>query len=396
MTGTPKPLRIGIAAPADIGLLAPLLPGVDLPAGLGSTVISRLVHAFLEGGDRVVLYTMDPGITRPLRFDRDGFTLHVGPYRARHRMRDMMAAERHTMRDMVLSDPPDVVSAHWCYEFALGARAAGLPTLISVCDWAPTILRHSPDLYRLGRLAMFGWTLATSRHLAAPSPHIAGLVRRYAGKECAVVGQPLEEHRFRDSPRSWPGGTPMLVSIANGWGRLKNTATLLHAFARLRQRMPAARLTIYGHDHGPGQPAEQWASAHQRAGNVRFAGFLPNGTVLDDLSRAHLFIHPSLEESFGQVVLEAMAAGTPVIGGQASGAVPWLLDGGKAGVLTDPLDAVALCAAMETLLTDPARWEGLSAAGLTRARRHFTAPAVAALYRGLLSGLLAQERGPGP
>jgi glycosyltransferase involved in cell wall biosynthesis len=388
-------MRIGIAAPADIGLLAPLLPGTNLPDGLGSTVISQLVPVFLEGGDRVALYTLDPAVTRPMRFERDGFTLHVGPYRARHRMRDMMAAERHTMRDMVLSDPPDVMSAHWCYEFALGARAAGVPTLISVCDWAPTILRHSPDLYRLGRLAMFGWTLATSRHLAAPSPHIANLVRRYSGKKCTVVGQPLEEHHFRDSPRPWPDGEPMLVSIANGWGRLKNTITLLQAFARLRQRIPAARLTIYGHDHGADEPAEQWAKAHHMADNVRFAGFLPNGVVLEELSRAHLFVHPSLEESFGQVVLEAMATGTPVIGGKNSGAVPWLLDGGRAGLLVDPLDSADLCRAMETLLIDRQRWETLSAAGLMRARQHFTAPAVAALYRQLLSGLYTRERPPG-
>jgi glycosyltransferase involved in cell wall biosynthesis len=385
-------MRIGIAAPADISLLSSLLPGIDLPKGLGSTISAELAHAFLAAGDRVVLYTLDPAVTRPLRFDRDGFTLHVGPYRARHRMRDLMAAERHNIRDLVLTDPPDVINAHWCYEFALGARATGLPTLITVCDWAPTILRHSPDLYRLGRLAMFGWTLATSRHLAAPSPHIADLVRRYSGRQCPVVGQPLEEKSFRHGPRSWPGGDPMLIFIANGWGRLKNSATLLQAFAQLRQRMPTARLTMYGYDHGPGQPAEQWAMARQLAENVRFAGFHPNATVLGELSRAHLFVHPSLEESFGHVVLEAMAAGTPVIGGHKSGAVPWLLDGGQAGLLTDPLDPAALCTAMEMLLTDPQRWEGLSAAGLTRARQHFTAASVAARYRSLLVDLLAEEK----
>jgi glycosyltransferase involved in cell wall biosynthesis len=387
MTSAQEPMRIGIAAPADIGLLAPLLPRRDLPDGLGSTVISRLVRAFLEGGDQVVLYTLDPSISRPLRFERDGFTLHIGPYRARHRMRDLMAVERRTMRDMVLSDPPDVVSAHWCYEFALGARAAGRPTLISVCDWAPTILRHSPDLYRLGRLAMFGWTLATSSHLAAPSPHIAGLVRRFSGKECAIVGQPLEESSFCALPRSWPGGDLVLASIANGWGRLKNTSTLLRAFALFRQGRPTAHLTFYGHDHGPGQAAEQWARTHHLADNVRFAGFQPNALVLDALSRAHLYIHPSLEESFGQVVLEAMAAGTPVIGGHRSGAVPWLLDQGGAGLLVDPLDAEALCGAMDMILCDPARWESLSAAGLARARGMFTAPAIAANYRSLLRAL---------
>lgn len=387
-----RALRIGIAAPADLGLLAPFFPGLSLPSGLGSTVVAGLVKGFLAEGYSIVLYTLDETVDRPMRFDAGALTIHVGPYRSRHRMRDLMAAERRAVRDMILSDPPDLLNAHWCYEFALGALATRLPALITVCDWAPTILRLRPDLYRLGRLGMFFWTLARARHFAAPSAHIADLVKAFTRRDCTLVGQPLEDRLFRPAPRLWPGGTPSLISVANGWGRLKNTRTLIQAFAGLRRCMPAAQLTFYGHDHGPGELAEQWARARGLADGIQFAGFLPNRMLLEALGRAHLYVHPSLEESFGQVVLEAMAAGTPVIGGHRSGAVPWLLEAGRAGLLVDPLDAAALCQAMERMLSDPARWEAFSAAGLASARQRFTAQAVAARYRDLFQALLPPHR----
>ncbi|WP_158280195.1 glycosyltransferase family 4 protein [Azospirillum sp. TSH100] len=384
-------MRIGIAAPADLSLFSPLFPNTALPPGLGSTVISRLVLALCDGGDQVVLYTLDEGVPNRRRFDAGNLTIHVGPYRRRHRMRDLMAAERRVIRDMIRDDPPDVVSAHWCYEFALGALSADRRTLITSYDWAPSILRFKPDLYRLGRLGLFLWTLAAGRHFAAPSPYIAGQISRFIRRSCPVVGQPLEERLFRATPRHWPEGEPTLVSVANGWGRLKNTRTLIQAFSTFRRSFPTAVLTFYGSDHGPGQAAEGWARSAGMAEGIVFAGLVSNAIVLEHLARSHLCVHPSLQEAFGQTVLEAMALGTPVVAGRNAGAIPWVLDDGGAGVLVDTRDPAALSDGMVSLLSDRERWEGYSAAGLASARRRFTAQAVADRYRALLRDLYDRE-----
>jgi glycosyltransferase involved in cell wall biosynthesis len=380
-------VRIGIAAPVDLSLLSPLFPATILPRGIGSTVTAQLVLALHRGGDRVVLYTLDESVDGHRRFDAEGLTVHVGPYRRRHRMRDLMAVERRAIRDMIREDPPDVVSAHWCYEFALGALAAGRPTLITSNDWAPTILRLKPDPYRLGRLGLFLWTLVHGRQFAAPSPFIADRVSRFRRRPCTVVGQPLEERLFRPTPRRWPGGAPALISVANGWGRLKNTQSLIQAFALLRRSVPTATLTICGADHGPGGPAERWARSAGLAEGIAFDGLLPHAVVLDRLSHSHLCVHPSLSEAFGQTILEAMASGTPVIANGDAGAVPWLLEQGNAGVLVDTRDPAALCGAMAGLLSAPDRWESQSAAGLASARARFNAQAVAERYRALLRHL---------
>lgn len=384
---TARPMRIGIAAPADLSLLGAMFPNSALPQGLGSTVISQLVLALCDGGDRVVLYTLDEGVTCHRRFDAGNLTVHVAPYRRRHRMRDFMAAERRAIRDMIRKDPPDVVSAHWGYEFALGALAAGYPTLITFYDWAPMILRFKPDLYRLGRLGLFLWTLASGRHFAAPSPYIAERIGRFSRKPCPVVGQPLEERFFRPVPRRWPEGEPALVSVANGWGRLKNTRSLIRAFAMLRRRFPTAVLTFYGSDHGPGQAAECWAQSSGLTEGIVFAGLVPNTVVLERLAQCHLCVHPSLEEAFGQIALESLALGTPIVAGQNAGAIPWVLEEGRAGLLVDTRDPAALSDAMASLLSDHDQWERYSVAGLASARQRFTARAVADRYRALLRDL---------
>jgi glycosyltransferase involved in cell wall biosynthesis len=284
----------------------------------------------------------------------------------------------------------DVIHAHWNYEFALAALASRVPTLVTAHDWAPLILRLHPDPFLLSRLAMSFSALRTAPRLTAVSPYLAGKLApwtRAGARPPTVVpnGVPtglLENHR--DAPNG-PG--PVLGAVCNGFGRLKNTATLLRAFALVRGHLDA-RLVLVGVHHGPGEPAEQWAAREGLAGGVDFRGAVPAASLPALLDSFDVLVHPSLEESFGMAVLEAMARRVAVIGGQRSGAVPWLLDGGRAGVLTDVSDAHALARSMLSLAADPARRRHLVAAAHERARTEFTLPAVTDRYEQLYREIL--------
>ena len=85
--------------------------------------------------------------------------------------------------------------------------------------------------------------------------------------------------------------------------------------------------------------------------------------------RADIFCSPTLEESFGQVFLEAMAQGVPCIGGEMSGAVPWVM--GEGGVVCDVTKPEKLAECIERMMGNVELREKLSEGGLRRVREMF-------------------------
>jgi glycosyltransferase involved in cell wall biosynthesis len=127
---------------------------------------------------------------------------------------------------------------------------------------------------------------------------------------------------------------------------------------------------------GPFRPfMEQTASALGASGQVRFLGRLPSyQKVMETIAQSHILMHPALHEGFGNVCLEALAAGRPVvcldIGGPASQITPGT---GFAGPATNPEEAVAAMAAfLERINRDRPFLAQLSANARERVRQHFT------------------------
>ena len=85
--------------------------------------------------------------------------------------------------------------------------------------------------------------------------------------------------------------------------------------------------------------------------NIQLCGRLEHKALLREVSRASVFLHTSLTESFGMAVAEAMALGVPAIAGSESGAIPWLLQQGAAGQLVDVRRPDAIRAALSKALS---------------------------------------------
>jgi glycosyltransferase involved in cell wall biosynthesis len=124
---------------------------------------------------------------------------------------------------------------------------------------------------------------------------------------------------------------------------------------------------------------------------VRVLGRVGDADLAVLLSRATMLLAPSLAEGFGLPVLEAMAAGTPVVTSDA----PALVEvGGGAPVVVPRGDAPALARAVAALATDPGERARRAAAGRVRAAEytwHGAAEALWSLYRGLLGRRLAPD-----
>lgn len=173
-------------------------------------------------------------------------------------------------------------------------------------------------------------------------------------------------------------------------GRLekrKGLIYLLEAYRKIKKEMPETRLIIVGPDGGLQQGYERFVYEYKLP-DVVFAGFC----TYEDLPRyyqtAHVFCAPAFErESFGIVLLEAMAAGTPIIASNTEGYSGVIADGDEA-VMVEPRSEEALANALLRVLSDKALRASMGAAGRIKAERfdwtHVSARLVD-YYRSLLS-----------
>jgi len=173
-------------------------------------------------------------------------------------------------------------------------------------------------------------------------------------------------------------------------GRLdprKGLPVLLEAFPTLRQSVPEARLIVVG-DSFLRPWFERRLSARDRA-HVVFAGSVPPAALPSYFASSHVCVSPATRnESFGIVLLEAMASGKALVASDIPG-YRAVVEDGEDGMLVPPGDVGALARALAALLRDPARRLALAARGRAKAEA-FGWPVVTdrleAYYREVLAG----------
>ena len=390
-------MHIGIAGPIATRDVAGLLdsPADDLPCGCeGAPLLVTVITELLRLGHRVSAFTLSNGM--PLRADAaviargPGFELHYCPNRPRAwpfngwrsgRIVDLYAFERHGLRRAMQSARPDVVHAHWSYEFAWAALGTGLPHLITCHDSPLRVARFERDFrhgaYRWLRAGIAWHVLRHARRVTTVSPYMRDEVQPLCRVPVLVVPNPIAE-RASTRVRVRRAGRMQVIMVANGWGPRKNSSGGLQAFAMLSQRLPGTQLHLFGQDSEPGGAAHRWWQQQRLAGDVVFNGAVSHDDVLDAMAASDLMLHPALEESFGAVLAEAMTLGLPLVAGERSGAVPWVV--GHGGRLVDVSRPDRMADAMYALLTDVAEMDAMGRRGRERVVARFGAAGVAAQY----------------
>jgi 2-deoxystreptamine N-acetyl-D-glucosaminyltransferase/2-deoxystreptamine glucosyltransferase len=125
---------------------------------------------------------------------------------------------------------------------------------------------------------------------------------------------------------------------------------------------------------GPGRRAAE-QQARPLAGQVRFTGFAPHARIPAVLRHIDLLVLATRYEELPSVLIEAMAAGLPVIASRVGG-IPALVDHDINGLLVPPGDAAALAAAISRVLAEPGTAARLAAAARHTAQQ-YTWPALA-------------------
>jgi glycosyltransferase involved in cell wall biosynthesis len=172
----------------------------------------------------------------------------------------------------------------------------------------------------------------------------------------------------------------------------------IRAFAEFAKKSPQAELWIV--NDGPfRRELEKTAAANGVAMRVKFLGTLPKySDVLEKLGQSHVLLHPALHEGFGNVCLEAMAAGRPVgcldIGGPASQITP---ETGFAAPISNPAAAVAALADFLARLDgDRALLAAMSAAARAHVQKNFTMRKINEQMRTYYAEAVEQHRSAPP
>ncbi|HXT22856.1 MAG TPA: glycosyltransferase family 4 protein, partial [Thermoanaerobaculia bacterium] len=171
-------------------------------------------------------------------------------------------------------------------------------------------------------------------------------------------------------------------------GRLRSrkaVAVLLQAMPRVLAAVPACRLVVVG----DGEQSAHVAAAVRARGlatHVELAGSLPRPAAMARLFEADVFCLPSTYEGLPLAILEAMAAGLPVVATAVSGN-PEAVEDGTTGLLVPPESAAALADALIALLTDPERRRRMGEAGRARVAERFSIDRVAERHLELLRRL---------
>jgi len=288
---------------------------------------------------------------------------------------------------------PDIVHLQFPYPVAEVSQwllRRGRATIISYQSDVvrqATILRfYNPVLKRVLRQA--DRILASSPNYIQSSPWLRPLARK-----CTVAPLGVDVKRFA-SPQParvqtirsrHPG--PLLLFV----GRLRYYKGLDYLI-RAMQRVEATLLIV---GTGP-EAARLGAMSYELglAGKVHFLGDVSDEMLPAYYQAADIFVLPSSHrsEAFGIVLLEAMAAGTPLISTELGTGTSWVNQDGITGLVTPPRDADALAAAINQLLADDAARAEMSVRAQARARAEFDLPVLVDRVMAVYNDVLRQHR----
>jgi glycosyltransferase involved in cell wall biosynthesis len=280
--------------------------------------------------------------------------------------------------------PPQLWFTYHLYDRApdwIGPRVAaalGIPYVVAEASLAP---RRAAGAWRLGHEAAVAALARADAVIGLNSndrpcvePALAGPGRYHAMKP------------FLDAAAFAPargGAPPRLVAVGmmRAGDKLASYRMLGAALARLGAR--PWRLSVVG--DGPARAAVE-AALGAVADRVEWCGAAPEEAVPALLAEADLCVWPAVNEAYGVSLLEAQAAGLPVVAGR-SGGVGDIVADGESGLLVPAGDDAAFAAAVGALLDDPARRRAMGAAARRRVLAEHDIGAAASRLDGILRSL---------
>lgn len=366
----------------------------DLPQGQGGTPVNLLCRELLNRGQKLVIFSCDVAVKEEIILEGENLRICLGP-KGRRPAYNFFKIERDYLQRAIARENPDVIHAQWTYEYAMPVQRSRIPHVVTAHDAPLRVLRHNFVPYRMIRTLMAYHSISRAQRIVSVSPYVSEHLSKYMLYRGApeVIPNGIPEHIFVQSAPDNRGDRPLtFASILVGWGAYKNGHVAIEAFSKLRRHYPDARFLMFGSGHGPHEKGEQWARTHGFEAGIEFVGQLPYDQLMTRMSNeVDVLVHPSLLEAQPMALIEAMARGIAVIGGESSGGVPWTLDHGRAGKLVDVRSSEHMAQAMLEFAGDPKLRHSYAERGLKLAREQFRITSVADAWQTVYNQLVDQR-----
>lgn len=266
------------------------------------------------------------------------------------------------------------------------ANSMGADVLFSPANYGPVfarnhvlLLRNAVSVIRLTNrlrpmlywLALSGATVASllgAKRAIAVSNYAARILTfglpKFFTRKVAVVYHGTQIIAPREPDAAHQSRTVLAVSDIY---IQKNYHTLLKGFAKVHERHPDLVLKIVGReiDAHYAEEVKQLAESLNLGESVKFMGHMETASVIELYRNCLVFVFPSTVETFGNPLLEAMAAGAP-IACSGTAAMPEVVE--DAGLIFDPYDADDIAEKIIALVEDEALRDTLAARGLKRSQ----------------------------
>jgi glycosyltransferase involved in cell wall biosynthesis len=371
-----------------VGFYAPLKPP-DHPVPSGDRLVARLLIRALElAGHEVALMSR-------LR-SRDG----TGDPTRQARLASIARRQPDRILRRVRVAPPDLWFTYHLYHKApdlIGPAVAdrlGIPYVVAEASFAP---KRETGPWAAGHAAVAA-ALARADAVIGLNPADAGCVQplladaaRYHGLAPFLDASPFDAARkMRAATRTAIAGRfgldpsePWLIAVAmmRPGDKLASYRLLGRALGQLGER--PWHLLVVGDGAARGAVTDALAPLGARTTQL---GALGPEQVAACLAAADLLVWPAVREAFGMALLEAQAAGLPVVAGRVGG-VPAIVADGETGLLAPDGDPAALAAAIAALIDDPARRHAMGHAALDHVARRHGLPAAARALDAILGAL---------
>ncbi len=286
------------------------------------------------------------------------------------------------MRKQIIQLQPDLVHAHGTGEYAFAAAQSRAPWILTLHG-----MRHQEVSLRSGWINRYrAWLVERDEraivnrapYIISINPHVEGVFGNCITNKVYTIENPIAEAFFQIPDKSKPGHILYV-------GRLnprKDIMTLLRAFAHVRKARADARLWLAGEGNVDGAPSPYYLNLRRfvvEVGldqSVKFLGNLDDNALLAEYAACSALVLTSKVETAPMAIMQAMAAGKPVVSTNAGGA-RFLVKEGETGFIVPIEDSQALGCALLRVLDDATQAQSMGQAARRLAEQRFRASVVA-------------------